>query len=125
MDVDDKSFKQCPTCNQGFSIRDIFEDPTIRPLGLALDDSDLETNLYFLNHQIPGCGTTFIVPAVKFTAIVGEAIPEKIRTGQPDCEGHCNNMDDWRECKNDCLHAPFRRLLVRMEKEKKAALARD
>ena len=125
MDVNDKSFKECPKCGMAFSMRDILEGPTVKPLGLTFEESDFETNLYLFAHAVPECGTTFMIPAIKFTSVIDEPIPEEIRTGRPDCEGRCTNIDDRLECKNDCLHAPFRRLLIQMVEEKKAALTKD
>lgn len=123
VEVNDKSFKECPACGLGLSIQDILEDPTIQPLGLTFESSDLETNLYYFDHVVPGCHTTFMIPAIKFTSIIDEPIPEEIRTGQPGCESRCTNITDWLECKNDCFHAPFRRLLIKMVETKCAAQA--
>ena len=117
----DKSFKECPNCGEAFSMQDILEDPTLRPLGMTFEESDLETNLYFFAHAVPECGTTFLIPAVRFIDAIDEPIPEEIRTGRPDCEARCTNLSDWMECKNECFHAPFRRLLIRMIEQKRAA----
>ncbi len=122
MEANEKVFKECPACGLGFSLQDIIHDPTIRPLGLTAESSDPETTVYVFDHSIPGCKTTFMIPAIKFIPIIDEPIPDEIRIDRPDCESRCTNIDDWLECQTECFHAPFQRLLLRMVREKRAAL---
>jgi hypothetical protein len=114
-----EQFKQCPGCHKWLSLQDILTSDEIRPLGLVLSESDYETSLFYFQHEAPECRSSFVIPADWFESIIDEPIPDKIKTGTEHCEGRCIHIDDWTACKNDCHHAPFRRVLVRMVEERK------
>lgn len=106
--------KQCPMCGTQFTLHDIVESPSVRVIGMSFDD-DLEHNLYYFQHDAPGCGTCFTVPVLAFTSLVDEPVPLEILAGTPACEGHCRNVADHSLCRQTCKYAPFRRLLRSMQ----------
>jgi hypothetical protein len=107
-------FKQCPGCGQWFSMTDLLESSEIRPLGLTFESADYEHNFFYFNHVVAGCGTTFLISSQRFIPAIDEPIPPQVKTLGEGCEARCVRLDDWLECHNDCFHAPFRRLLRRM-----------
>jgi hypothetical protein len=120
--MDPAHFKQCPGCHKWLSLQDMLSNPDIMPLGLVLADSDYDTGLYYFQHEVPECRSSFVVPAEWFAPIIDEPIPQKVMTGSEHCEGRCVRIEDWAECKNDCHHAPFRRLLILMMENRKMAI---
>ena len=117
--TDQEHFKFCCGCGTWLSQQDILSNPEVRPLGLVLEESDYETSLMYFQHEVPKCRSSFVIPAQRFDSIIDELIPEKVKTGTKRCEGRCIRIDDWAECQNDCHHAPFRRLLIRMAENRK------
>ena len=112
--MDPVHFKQCPGCHKWLSLQDMLSNPDIMPLGLVLADSDYDTGLFYFQHEVPECRSSFVIPAGWFVSILDEPIPEKVKIGTKHCEGQCLHIDEWAECHTDCHHAPFRRLLIRM-----------
>lgn len=121
--MDHEHFKMCPGCGKWLSLEDILVDPDIRPLGLTLDDADFENCWFYFQHEVTQCRSSFVVPASWFAPIVEEPIPPIVKTGTERCEGRCVRIDDWAECHNDCHHAPFRRLLMRMAENRRMAIS--
>jgi hypothetical protein len=120
--MDHDHFKQCPGCRQWLSLRDILTSRELRPLGLVLAESDYDIGLFYFQHEAPQCRSSFVIPADWFESIIDEPIPENVKTGTERCEGRCIRIDDWAACLNDCRHAPYRRLLIRMLKDRKMAI---
>lgn len=123
--MDQQNFKQCPRCGQWFSMRDLLQNPEIKPLGLTFESSDYETNLFYFEHTVENCRTTFIVPSIKFIPAIDEPIPTQVKTLREGCEGWCVKLEEWLECQNDCFHAPFRRLLRRMARNRNIPVGDD
>ena len=118
-----EKFMQCPYCKAWLSSREIIEDESVEPMGLRLGDDDIEWNYYFFRHRTADCGTTFTMNAEEFDSFLTEPVPNKIRTGQDNCEGLCITMKDHEECSQECHWAPYRRFLIRMMKNRQSALA--
>ncbi|MEW5796247.1 MAG: hypothetical protein AB1772_07775 [Candidatus Zixiibacteriota bacterium] len=116
---------QCPSCLQRFSLADFLSNPDLRPLGLTFESADLTTNLFYFHHDVEGCRTTFVIPAVRFIPIMDETIPDVNLAGTASCEAHCVRLEDWLECQNDCFHVPFRRLLRTMARNRGLLVEHD
>ncbi len=112
--------KTCPLCGVSFSIDDLLHDRRIAPLGMRVEDDDSRLNFMFFTHDIPECGTTFVVPVEAFREVLPEQAPPEIRTGSEFCEGRCRDLADRGLCRQDCRWAPYRRLLSRMINERRA-----
>ena len=117
--------KKCTLCQALMTAREIVDDPAIKPIGTAfLADETSDTHYYFFQHEIPGCGTSFVVDVEHFKQFITEPIPEKKMTLGPGCEGHCANINDLTECRQECHFAPFRRFLLKMIEQKNKSLRR-
>ena len=103
--------KTCPMCGTVFFADCILRDPSVRPIGIQLDDADMSYNSYFFNHEVTGCGTTFTIQVERLRDFVAGRIPVERLSGTLQCEGHCGNVRDRAVCGQDCHYAPFRRLL--------------
>jgi hypothetical protein len=110
----DRLIKQCPNCGEWFSLRDLLENPEIEPVGMSFESADSELNVYYFRHMSERCGSSFVVPVYEFAGLLPEPINAKIRRGLPDCESHCITVDDLAACSQQCMYAPFRRLLLSM-----------
>lgn len=107
-------FKECPSCGVQFTLRDILESSDIEPIGLTYEKRERDANMFYFNHKVDGCGTTFLVPVDKLASQTTPPRFENILEGTSDCEEHCSNIDDWQACGQPCFYAPFRRLLISM-----------
>ena len=107
--------KECPKCGMQICKSDIFELHELKPIGMALHSETLERAYYYFVHEIEECGTTFVLPIVDFIDCIEEHVPEKLNAGTQNCPGHCLAIDDLSTCQNECSHAPFRRLLMKMK----------
>ncbi len=112
--MSDQKIKQCPYCRIWFTLRDFFEDPEIKPLGMTFEEGDLSCNLYFFNHTFDGCGTTFTLKVEVLEKLLRDTDPKEILAGSENCEVHCSNLNDLEECHQECKYAPYRRLLNEM-----------
>ncbi len=108
--------KICPYCNASFTIEDIFHSESVLPLGMSIPESGKDTAYFYFQHDIPSCGTSFVVPVEAFRDWISELIPEFLKFDTNACEGHCRNLTDMRLCSQDCRNAPFRRLMAMMIK---------
>jgi len=98
-------------------------DPDIVPLGMSFTAESLETAFYYFIHNIPNCGTTFLVPVEELAEYITESIPPDRLTLTERCEEHCVSIDDLAECHQECHFAPYRRLLLKMFEAKRLAAA--
>nr|MBN2276476.1 hypothetical protein [candidate division Zixibacteria bacterium] len=113
-----KKVKLCPYCHAALSIDKIVRDPSIRPIGMAFHDIDSPITYYFFQHDVPGCGTSFLVNIEEFAEYVADSIGSECLARTDCCEGHCVNLEDLNECRQECRNAPFRRFLFEMIKIK-------
>ena len=116
--------KQCPTCGKVFTLEDLLSDPDLVPIGMTSDEEDNPESLYYFTHEVPGCGTTFTIPANVFRPAITESVPGENLRGHVDCPGYCTRVSEFRACKNNCHWSPYRRLLLDMVERRKAARAR-
>jgi hypothetical protein len=114
-----KKFKKCPNCGHWFTALEIMESPTVEPIGMRFDEEDSNFNLYFFNHTLEDCDTTFVIEVNKFLPFIMEPVAEKVLTGTEVCEGYCTRLDDLLECTTNCYYASFRRLLLSMIETRK------
>ncbi|MBD3256818.1 hypothetical protein GF377_00195 [candidate division GN15 bacterium] len=112
--MDSRKFKQCPKCDEWFSVHDILDNPDIQPTGMTFEDLESLSNLFFFNHNCEHCGTTFAIPVTEFGQYIHENIPPQPLTGTDKCNRHCLSIDDLSECGAECLFAPYRRFLLAM-----------
>lgn len=108
-------FKQCPKCKAWFSIDEIMYSLELEPVGMQIEDDCPEANLYYFNHRVDGCGTTFAVSVLWLSLFIGEPVPSAILAGSAVCEGHCGDLSDNTTCQQICSWAPFRKLLHAMQ----------
>jgi hypothetical protein len=121
--MSDEVIKTCTCCQKKMTASEIVDDTAVRPIGMAFyEDKDANTHFYFFQHEIPECGTSFVVDVEHFKQFVSEPIPEAVLRGKPGCEGHCVNIQDLNDCRQECHFAPFRRFLLKMLVDKKAKL---
>lgn len=112
--MSEEKFKKCGCCQAVLSMKEIVNDPNIRPIGMAFADDTTEGAYYFFQHEIPGCGTSFVLLVENLKSFIDETIPEQKLTLGPCCEQHCVDLKDLGECKQECHFAPFRRFLLKM-----------
>ena len=111
--------KTCPLCGVSFSINDLLHDPCLAPLGMRMEKDEPRLNFFFFTHDIPECGTTFVVPLNVFRECLPGPPPKELLSLTTVCEGHCLNLDDNAVCGQNCAYAPYRQLLQRMLHERK------
>jgi hypothetical protein len=117
--MDQKNFKQCPYCHYFFSLREILESPEVEPVGMRFDEDEPGLNLYFFSHVCLSCGTTFAIEVDRFEPLITEPIPDKVLAGTKNCEQHCLNIEDLKQCQQECRYAPFRRFILSLIKKKR------
>lgn len=103
--------KRCPGCGQDFTVDDIFSDKNIIPIGITFVGKNMESAYYFFQHEIPECGSSFIIKTGKLRHLIKEKIPEDKLKSTSQCNTYCNDISDLSNCKNNCHYAPYRRLL--------------
>ncbi len=88
---------------------------------MSFADNSVEWSYYFFQHEVPNCGSSFLVRVDEFRPLIHEGIPTEKMTFRGCCEEHCVSLNDLSDCKNECYFAPFRRLLIRMIAAKERA----
>ena len=121
--MSEQLIKQCPNCGQQLTIDDLLNSPEIKPKGLALQSDNPEFNMFYFDHDITGCGTTFVVPVEVLAPYIGEPIPDKLLAGTDCCERHCLRLEDWAECSQACTNAPYRRFLLSLASRRGLTIA--
>jgi len=112
--MDGQKFAQCPGCQLWFTAREIIDGSFVEPIGMTLEEGNAEWNLFYFNHKVPDCGTTFVIRADSFDPFIEEPIPPRTMAFGPDCEGHCTSIEDRRLCQYECRWAPYRRFLIQL-----------
>ncbi len=112
--MSEEKIKSCPYCKASLTIDDLISNPDLRLIGMSFADDSIEWAYYFYQHEVPNCGTSFVVRVDKFTAYITEQIPTEKLALRECCKEHCVSINDLSECENECYFAPFRRLLIRM-----------
>lgn len=113
-----KSIKQCPYCKMSLTLEQLAQDPDINIIGMSFAEDSLEWVYYFFQHEVPNCGSSFLVRVDEFTSLIQEPIPTEKMTLRDCCEEHCVSVNDLSTCKAECYFAPFRRLLIKMIADK-------
>jgi hypothetical protein len=111
VNLNDVTFKICPNCGTKFSMHDLIYNPEIKPIGITIGQTNIQS-MFVFNHIKNNCNTTFAIQANTFTSLINEIIPPTIRFGLPECEGHCINLNDQIECQQNCKWAPYRRFFL-------------
>jgi len=93
-------------------MEDILYSSEIEPVGMLFPNDDFEWNMYYFNHAIESCGSTFVIPVREFLHLIDEPIPDTVLNGTDRCDGHCVSVTDIRECSQSCHYAPFRRFML-------------
>ena len=120
--MDDNKIKQCSKCKTWFTLEDLLTNQEIIPIGISLDDEDPAFNLFYFNHDQPDCMTTLTVNVELFRSKINELIPKENKAGKEGCEHHCTDLDDMKDCSNNCKWAPYRRFIFElMEKKNKVS----
>jgi hypothetical protein len=107
----DQPVKQCPSCGERFTLRDIVESPSIQPKGMVLDEG-ARYNLFYFDHCREGCGTTFTMQIEDFSELIDELVPQEALVWSEDCTRQCMKIEDVSLCEQQCRYAPFRRFLL-------------
>ena len=123
--MDRDRFCQCPCCRAWFSSRDILENPEVEPIGMTFDGGDPQFNLFYFNHVVADCGSTFAVAARRFASFLPEPAPPDVLAGTPECEGHCTSLADLAECHSRCHWAPYRRFLLSLQERRTLPESRE
>lgn len=119
--MSDEIVKKCNCCQTCLTAKQLVDDLAVKPIGTAfLKAQGPGTHYYFFQHETPDCGTSFVVDVEHFKQFITEPIPEKVLELEPSCEGHCVNIHDLSDCRQECHFAPFRRFLLKMLAEKKS-----
>ncbi|HWO57863.1 MAG TPA: hypothetical protein VNN55_09875 [bacterium] len=110
--------KICPGCGAAFTVEDLIESPEVEPVGIQFVDTKLLHNVYYFNHRVAQCGTTFVVAVELFTPFLQEEPAPESLAGTDLCENHCRNLDDQSECQQGCRYASHRRFLHVMKQKR-------
>ncbi len=121
----DSQTKSCPLCGESFTLEQLIEHSDIVPIGMRLDDADPSLNLYFFDHAIESCNTTFVIPIPWFHSLLKERVPLADMAGSCSCAQYCTNIEDFSVCNKECSWAPYRRLLMEMMRIKGIAIPRQ
>jgi hypothetical protein len=105
-----------------FTLRDIIMNPYVVPKGMSVESATPELNVFYFLHNVPYCGSSFVIPVEEFRVLISEPIPEASLTGSRVCGHHCTTVGDLSACGERCYYAPFRRLLLAMMEEKEVAI---
>jgi hypothetical protein len=116
--MSEKHIKECGLCKNSFTAHDLIFDPNLQPIGMSYDYKS-NVAYYFFQHNSPNCGTSFIIDTRLFIDFIDEEISPKSMFRTKPCKNHCVHLDDLETCENECFHAPFRRFLLYMIKQKK------
>jgi hypothetical protein len=109
------AFKTCRSCRiQWADWQQFLYDPAVSVLGLQAITSVPDSNLLMFEHR---CGSTISVPARLLRPLFPE--PEaktelSLRFEKDGCEGHCRSIEDLATCRQPCINARDRRLLLRL-----------
>lgn len=117
--MDTQRLKKCPMCQTWFSLDDILENPEIVPIGMMFEPNHPEASFYYFNHMRSDCGSTFVVPVETVASLINESIPPDYLSGSDQCSNHCTQLDDLNVCQVECHHAPFRRFLQQLIKNRR------
>ena len=121
--MNDTRFKKCNACRQWFSLDDILHNPEIEPLGMLASSCDPYEAYFLFLHNIPTCQSSFMIRVEDFKGLLRQKTPSISFFRTTSCEGHCANLLDLTDCRQDCRNAPYRRLLFEMQSKKKAQIA--
>ncbi len=108
-------FKQCPLCGEWFSLGDILRNPIIKPIGMLLEEADPELNFYYFNHEVPGCGTTFVIGVDELRGVTRPDLEQDRLDGADACPARCLRRLEHGPCDGTCYYAPYRRLLRQLQ----------
>ena len=117
-----EQIKACPLCSETFSIDQLMENPHFVPIGMRLDDSEPSLNLFFFDHAIESCNTTFVIPILWFRSLLREPAPLANLAGSCSCAQYCSSIEDFSTCNKECGWAPYRRLLKEMMQAKEITI---
>ena len=112
-----KIIKICNMCHQQFILEELVSNPELELIGMSFNEN-VRTAYYFFQHNVPHCGTSFIVDANEFKDLIPEKIPEDNLSLTDNCRQHCTNLEDLETCDRECYQAPFRRFLVHLIEQK-------
>lgn len=116
--MSEQAAKICPGCGAAFTLEQLVESPDVEPVGIQFVDAKLKRNVYYFNHLVEHCGSTFVVAVELFTPFLQEKVPPESLAGTDLCENHCRNLGDQSECEQGCRYAPFRRFLQVMKQKR-------
>ncbi len=108
-------FKTCRSCRIHWAdLQQFVYDPGVSVLGLQAITSVPDGNLLMFEHR---CGSTISVRAKLIRQMFPE--PEEntslpLQFEKDGCEGHCRSVEDLTACRQPCINARDRRLLLRL-----------
>jgi len=113
-----KPIKKCAYCKAELTIEDIIKSPQIKPIGMAFNDINTRAAFYFFQHDVPECGTSFLINVEEFAEYVNSP-PDLEKLSMSDCcEEHCVSIDDFNSCQQACHYAAYRAFLLKMIEDK-------
>ncbi len=95
-------------------MKQFVHDPGVSVLGLQAITSVPDGNLLMFEHR---CGSTISIRANLLRQLFPDpeeqtALP--LQFDKDGCEGHCRSLSDLAACRQPCINARDRRLLVRL-----------
>ena len=112
--MSDEFLRECPGCSTLFTVNDILRCRDIEPIGMQFDPEDPELNLFYFNHIVSGCYSTFVVPVERFEDYLDEEIPDDVLKQTGRCEQRCVDLSDREPCSQKCRYAPYRHFMLRL-----------
>ena len=106
------NFKEFPLCAQIWVVReDFLKDPSIKLTGYKVDFENLESGLFFFNHNYRLCKTTLAIETGKFIDLYDNNIYPERKTGRDECLGYCLHKYELRQCPEKCECAYIREIV--------------
>jgi hypothetical protein len=105
------AFQKCGSCGRRWGQwQEFVMDPGIRLLGMQVNFSLPESNLFVFEHD---CGSSVSVLARRLRSCLQVAEPQGApnRFGSEQCGGHCTKLEDLEACDRDCANAADRKLI--------------
>lgn len=103
----------CPDCFLQYSVKDIFAESALNPLGVRLIKENDEDYYYFL-HSICGCLKQAKVSTRAFDEFIKNTKSRKLKFSKKECNLYCIKADTDSGCTQECLFAVYRKFFLQL-----------